>query len=176
MCLITAAAVDFASAAIICKFYRSYSARIGWITEHPKSLSTCTTLCLQASWTQALCSCGLHETTWSETNTVPDSTHVPIKIHQVNARGLSVDRTAQICVGLNKFAHQLRQSPANVLWCPCLENLFLSFFPFFFFNMDFRYSHGNTRSSTHWVRPGIVPTSLRTLCWVLNLLSHSGNS
>jgi len=26
------------------------------------------------------------------------------------------------------------------------------------------------------VRPGIEPTSSQTLCWVLNLLSHSGNS
>ena len=31
-------------------------------------------------------------------------------------------------------------------------------------------------SLTHWVRPGIKPTSSQTLCWVLNLLSHNKNS
>ena len=35
---------------------------------------------------------------------------------------------------------------------------------------------GNAASLTHWVRPGIEPTSSWTLCWVLNLLSHNGNS
>ena len=35
---------------------------------------------------------------------------------------------------------------------------------------------GNSGSLTHWVRPGIEPTSSGTLCWVLNLLSHKGNS
>ena len=34
----------------------------------------------------------------------------------------------------------------------------------------------NSRSLTHWVRPRIEPTSSQTLCWILNLLSHSGNS
>ena len=34
----------------------------------------------------------------------------------------------------------------------------------------------NARSLTHWARPGTKPTSLRTLCLVLNLLSHNGNS
>ena len=31
-------------------------------------------------------------------------------------------------------------------------------------------------SLTHWVRPGIKPASSRTLCWVLNLQNHNGNS
>ena len=31
-------------------------------------------------------------------------------------------------------------------------------------------------SLIHSVRPGIKPTSPQTLCWVLNLLSHKGNS
>ena len=35
---------------------------------------------------------------------------------------------------------------------------------------------GNVRSLTHWVTPGIKCTSSRTLCQVLNLLSHNGNS
>ena len=35
--------------------------------------------------------------------------------------------------------------------------------------------YGNPKSLTHWVRPGIKPSSLQTLCWVLNLLSHKGN-
>ena len=34
----------------------------------------------------------------------------------------------------------------------------------------------NARSLTHWARPGIKPTSLRTLCLVLNPPSHKGNS
>ena len=34
----------------------------------------------------------------------------------------------------------------------------------------------NARSLTHWARPGTEPTSSRTRCWVLNLLSHSGSS
>ena len=34
----------------------------------------------------------------------------------------------------------------------------------------------NTGSLTHWARPGIEPTSSQRLCWVLSLLSHSGNS
>ena len=37
-------------------------------------------------------------------------------------------------------------------------------------------AHGNTRSLTHWERPGIVPESSWTLCWVLNLLRHNGNT
>ena len=32
----------------------------------------------------------------------------------------------------------------------------------------------NTRSLTHWGRPGIQPTSSWTLCKLLNLLSHTG--
>ena len=35
---------------------------------------------------------------------------------------------------------------------------------------------GNTRSLAHWARSGIKPPSSRTLCLVLNLLSHNGNS
>ena len=35
---------------------------------------------------------------------------------------------------------------------------------------------GNTRCSTHWVRPGMEHAYARRQCWVLNLLSHSGNS
>ena len=38
------------------------------------------------------------------------------------------------------------------------------------------HSHGNTRFLTPCVRPGIEPASSRTLCWVLNPLSHNGNS
>ena len=34
----------------------------------------------------------------------------------------------------------------------------------------------NARFSTHWARPGIEPVSPWTLCWVLNPLSHNGNS
>ena len=35
---------------------------------------------------------------------------------------------------------------------------------------------GNARSLTHWVSLGMEPTSLQTLCWVLNPLSHNKNS
>ena len=35
---------------------------------------------------------------------------------------------------------------------------------------------GNARSLTQWVRPGIEPASSQRKLWVLNLLSHSGNS
>ena len=34
----------------------------------------------------------------------------------------------------------------------------------------------NVRSLTYWERPEIKPTSSWVLCWVLNLLSHNGNS
>ena len=34
----------------------------------------------------------------------------------------------------------------------------------------------NARSLTHWARPGIKPSSSQILCWVLNSLSHNGNS
>ena len=34
----------------------------------------------------------------------------------------------------------------------------------------------NARTITHWPRPGIEPTSSQKQHWVLNLLSHSGNS
>ena len=37
-------------------------------------------------------------------------------------------------------------------------------------------AHGNSISLTHWVRPGIKPTSSQKLCWVLNPLSHNRNS
>ena len=36
--------------------------------------------------------------------------------------------------------------------------------------------HSNTRCLTHWLRPGIEPTSSGKLLWVLNPLSHNGNS
>ena len=36
-------------------------------------------------------------------------------------------------------------------------------------------AHGNARSLTHWLRPGIEPASSQTLCRVLNLLSHNRN-
>ena len=35
---------------------------------------------------------------------------------------------------------------------------------------------GNARSLTHWMWPGMEPESSWTLCWVLNPLSHNGNS
>ena len=35
---------------------------------------------------------------------------------------------------------------------------------------------GNVGSSAHWARPGIQPASSQTLFWVLNPLSHKGNS
>ena len=35
---------------------------------------------------------------------------------------------------------------------------------------------GNAGSLTHWSRPEVEPTSSRTLCWVLNQLSHNRNS
>ena len=38
------------------------------------------------------------------------------------------------------------------------------------------HSCGNAGSLTHWARPGSKPAPLQTLCWVLNLLSHNGNS
>ena len=38
------------------------------------------------------------------------------------------------------------------------------------------HSHSNLGSLTHWVRPGIEPTSSWVLCQVLNLLSHNRNS
>ena len=34
----------------------------------------------------------------------------------------------------------------------------------------------NSGSLTHGAKPEIEPASSRTLCWVLNLLSHNGNS
>ena len=34
----------------------------------------------------------------------------------------------------------------------------------------------SARSLTHWARLGIEPTSYWILCWILNLLSHNGNS
>ena len=37
-------------------------------------------------------------------------------------------------------------------------------------------AHGNARSLTHQVGPGIEPTSSRRVCQALNPLSHSGNS
>ena len=37
-------------------------------------------------------------------------------------------------------------------------------------------AHGRARSLIHWARPGIEPASSQTLCWVLNPLSHNGNS
>ena len=37
-------------------------------------------------------------------------------------------------------------------------------------------AHGNTRSFTHWARPGMEPTSSQTLRGVLSQLSHNGNS
>ena len=37
-------------------------------------------------------------------------------------------------------------------------------------------TYGNTGSLTHWARPEIEPTSSQRQCWVLNLLSHNGNS
>ena len=36
-------------------------------------------------------------------------------------------------------------------------------------------AHGNAGSLTHWVRPGIEAAFSRTLCWVLNSLSHKEN-
>ena len=39
-----------------------------------------------------------------------------------------------------------------------------------------RHSHSNTKSLTYWARPGVEPTSSQILCWVLNMLSHNGNS
>ena len=38
------------------------------------------------------------------------------------------------------------------------------------------HSHANTRSLTHWVKPGIKPTFSGTLCWVFNPLNHNANS
>ena len=35
---------------------------------------------------------------------------------------------------------------------------------------------GNTWSLTHWAKPGIKSASSQILCWVLNSLSHSGNT
>ena len=35
---------------------------------------------------------------------------------------------------------------------------------------------GNTRSSTHWARPGVEAASSRTLCRVLNPVSHNSSS
>ena len=39
-----------------------------------------------------------------------------------------------------------------------------------------RHSHSNTRILTHWERPGIEPASSQSLCCVLRLLSHNGNT
>ena len=35
---------------------------------------------------------------------------------------------------------------------------------------------GNTRSLTHWARPGVESKSSWTLLWVFNQVSHSGNT
>ena len=37
-------------------------------------------------------------------------------------------------------------------------------------------AHGNTRSLTHWLRPGIEPASSWTQCRIPNLLSYNRNS
>ena len=37
-------------------------------------------------------------------------------------------------------------------------------------------AHSNTRSLTHWARPGIQPASSWTLCQALNPLNHNGNA
>ena len=37
-------------------------------------------------------------------------------------------------------------------------------------------AYGNARSWTHWVRPGIEPTSSQRQCWILSPWSHNGNS
>ena len=42
--------------------------------------------------------------------------------------------------------------------------------------MTYAAACGNAGSLTHWVRPEIQPTSSQRQHWVLNLLSHSGNS
>ena len=44
---------------------------------------------------------------------------------------------------------------------------------------DLRHSYtytSNAGSLTHCARPGVEPASSQTLFWVLNLLSHHGNS
>ena len=38
------------------------------------------------------------------------------------------------------------------------------------------YACGNAGFLTHWLRPGIKPASSQRQSWVLNLLSHNGNS
>ena len=37
-------------------------------------------------------------------------------------------------------------------------------------------AHSNAGSLTHWAGPGIEPASSWTLCQILNLLNHNGNS
>ena len=41
---------------------------------------------------------------------------------------------------------------------------------------DLCHSLQQHRSLTHWVRPGIEPTSSQRQCWVLNLPNHNRNS
>ena len=43
-------------------------------------------------------------------------------------------------------------------------------------SVTYTVAYGNVGSLTHWVGPGIEPTSLWRLCWALNLLNHHGNS
>ena len=43
-------------------------------------------------------------------------------------------------------------------------------------SMTYNAARHNTRSLAHWARPGIIPASSPTLCWVLNLLDHNRNS
>ena len=43
-------------------------------------------------------------------------------------------------------------------------------------SLTYTTAHSNAGSLTHWAKPGIEPTSSWTLCWVLNPLSHNGNS
>ena len=42
--------------------------------------------------------------------------------------------------------------------------------------MTYTTAWGNSSTLSHWERPEMKPASPPTLCWVLNLLSHKGNT
>ena len=95
-----------------------------------------------------------------------------------------------------KFHLFLRSSPfSSSGWNPFWRKRF-SFFHYYFLLMAAPAAYGsswardqigaaavtctatchNSGSLTHWVGPGTEPASSWRLCWVLNLLSHNGNS
>lgn len=108
MCLITAAAVDLTGAAMKYKLWAPY------LLLEIQNILNCKAsqefqvrdlgpvhLFVSRHDEQKLCSSRLYEDTWSETNSVPDSTQVPIRTRQANEWGFVNSQTAQSYVCLN---------------------------------------------------------------------------